>query len=249
MKITVLGIDLAKNVLQLHGVDEHGNVVVRKQLVRSKLLAFVAQLAPCRMGLEACQGAHHWAREMRKLGHDVRLISPQFVTPYRQSQKHAPNDAAAICEAVSRPHMRFVPIKGVLHQDIQALHRARQLLIKQRTALCHQIRGLLSEYGIVVAQGVHRLRKSLPALLEDAEHGLTLLSRELFQILYQPWVWLDERIEVMDNRLLQVFSTTEACQRLAKVEGVGPMIATALYAAVPQADVFHNGRHLAAWLG
>lgn len=209
----------------------------------------MAQLAPWRIGLEACQGAHHWAREMRKLGHDVRLISPQFVTPYRQSHKHDPNDAAAICEAVSRPPMRLVPIKGVLHQDIQALHRARQLLIKQRTALCHQIRGLLSEYGIVVAQGVHRLRKSLPALLEDAEHGLTLLSRELFQILYQPWVWLDERIEVMDNRLLQVFSTTEACQRLAKVEGVGPMIATALYAAVPQADVFHNGRHLAAWLG
>jgi transposase len=249
MKITVLGIDLAKNVFQLHGVDEQGNVVVRKQLARSKLIAFVAQLEPCRIGMEACQGAHHWAREMRKLGHDVRLISPQFVTPYRKSNKNDPNDAAAICEAVSRPHMRFVPIKGVAHQDIQALHRARQLLIKQRTALCNQIRGLLSEYGIVVAQGVHRLRKSLPALLEDAANGLTCLSRELFQELYQQLVWLDERIEVMDNKLLQVFSTTEACQRLAKIEGVGPMIATALYAAVPQADVFHNGRHLAAWLG
>lgn len=249
MKITVLGIDRAKNVFQLHGIDEQGNVVVRKQLVRSRLLAFVAQLAPCRIGMEACQGAHHWAREMRKLGHDVRLMSPQFVTPYRKSHKNDPNDAAAICEAVSRPHMRFVPIKEVEHQDIQALPRARQLLIKQRTALCNQIRGLLSEYGIVVAQGVHRLRKSLPALLEDAEHGLTLLSRELFQVLYQQLVWLDERIEVMDHKLLQVFSTTEACQRVAKIEGVGPMIATALYAAVPQADVFHNGRHLAAWLG
>jgi transposase len=249
MKITVLGIDLAKNVFQLHGVDEQGDVVVRKQLARAKLIAFVAQLAPCRIGMEACQGAHYWAREMRKLGHDVRLISPQFVTPYRKSNKNDPNDAAAICEAVSRPHMRFVPIKGVAHQDIQALHRARQLLIKQRTALCNQIRGLLSEYGIVVAQGVHRLRKSLPALLEDAENGLTSLSRELFRELYQQLVWLDERIEVMDNKLLQVFSTTEACQRLAKIEGVGPMIATALYAAVPQADVFHNGRHLAAWLG
>jgi transposase len=171
------------------------------------------------------------------------------VTPYRKSKKNAPNEAAAICEAVSRPHMRFVPVKGVAHQDIQALHRARQLLIKQRTALCNQIRGLLREYGIVVAQGVHRLRKSLPALLEDAENGLTCLSRELFQELYQQLVWLDERIEVMDNKLLQVFSTTEACQRLAKIEGVGPMIATALYAAVPQADVFHSGRHLAAWLG
>lgn len=139
--------------------------------------------------------------------------------------------------------MRFVPSKDVVHQAIQALHRARQLLITQRTALGNQIRGRLSEEGIVVAQGVHRLRKRLPALLEDAEHGLTLLSRELFQVLYQPLVWWDERIAVMDNTLLQVFSTTEACQRLAKLEGVGPMIATALYAAVPQADVFHNGRH------
>jgi transposase len=249
MKITVLGIDLAKNVFQLHGVDDQGTVVVRKKLTRPKLLPFVAQLTPCRIGMEACQGAHYWAREMRKLGHDVRVISPQFVTPYRKSHKNDPNDAAAICEAVSRPHMRFVPIKEVEHQDIQALHRARQLLIKQRTALCNQVRGLLSEYGIVVAQGVHRLRTSLPTLLEDPDNNLTWVSRELFQELYQQLVWLDERIGVMDEQLLQVFATTESCQRLADIEGVGPMIATALYAAVPQPHVFHNGRHLAAWLG
>jgi transposase len=249
MKITVLGIDLAKNVFQLHGVDDQGTVVVRKKLTRPKLLPFVAQLAPCRIGMEACQGAHYWAREMRKLGHDIRIISPQFVTPYRKSHKNDPNDAAAICEAVSRPHMRFVPIKEVEHQDIQALHRARQLLIKQRTALCNQVRGLLSEYGIVVAQGVHQLRTSLPTLLEDPDNNLTCVSRELFQELYQQLVWLDERIEVMDDKLLQVFATTESCQRLADIEGVGPMIATALYAAVPQPHVFHNGRHLAAWLG
>jgi transposase len=185
MQITVLGIDLAKNVFQLHGVDNQGNVVVRKKLTRPKLLPFVAQLAPGRIGMEACQGAHYWARAMRQLGHDVRLMSPQFVTPYRKSHKNDPNDAAAICDAVSRPHMRFVPIKEVEHQEIQALHRARQLFIKQRTALCHQIRGLLSEDGIVVAQGVHRLRKSLPALLENVDNGLTLASRELFQELYQ----------------------------------------------------------------
>jgi transposase len=249
MNISVLGIDLAKNVFQLHGVDEQGQVVVRKQLTRPTLLPFVAQLAPCRIGMEACQGAHHWARAMRKLGHDVRLIRPQFVTPYRQSHKNDPNDAAAICEAVSRPHMRCVPIKEGEHQDVQALHRARQLLIKQRTALCNQLRGLLSEYGIVVAQGVRRLRTSLPRLLEDADNGLTFASRELFQELYQQLVWLDERIEVMDGKILQVFTTTEPCQRRAAIEGVGPMIATALYAAVPQAHLFHNGRHLAAWLG
>jgi transposase len=144
MQITVLGIDLAQNVLQLHGVDDQGTVVVRKQLTRPKLLPFVAQLTPCRIGMEACQGAHYGAREMRKLGHDVRLISPQFVTPYRTSHKNDPNDAAAICEAVSRPHRRLVPIKEVAPQAIQALHRARQLLIKQRTARCNQARGLLS---------------------------------------------------------------------------------------------------------
>lgn len=249
MTLMVLGIDVAKNVFQLHGVDEQGSVVVRKQLTRSKLLPFVAQLAPCRIGMEACQGAHHWTRATRKLGHDVRLIRPQFVTPYRQSHKNDPNDAAATCEAVSRPHMRFVPIKEVAHQDIQALHRARQLLIKQRTALCNQVRGLLSAYGIVMAQGVRRLRTSLPALLEDADAGLTCASRELFQDLYEQLVWLDERIGRMDAKILQVFTTTEPCQRLAAIEGVGPMIATALYAAVPQAHLFHHGRHLAAWLG
>ena len=249
MKITVLGIDLAKNVFQLHGVDEQGKVVVRKKLTRPKLLPFVAQLAPCRIGMEACQGAHYWARARRKLGHDVHLISPQCVTPYRQSHKNDPNDAAAICEAVSRPHMRFVPIKEVEHQDVQALHRARQLLIKQRTALCNQMRGLLSEYGIVVAKGVQRLRASLPSLLEEAENGLTFTSRELFQELYQQLVWLDERIDGMDVKIYQVCTSTEACQRLAAIEGVGPMIATALYAAVPQPHLFHNGRHLAAWLG
>jgi len=210
MHISVLGIDLAKNVFQLHGVDDQGKVVVRKKLARSKLLPFVAQLAPCRIGIEACQGAHHWAREMRKLGHDVRLISPQFVTLYRQSHKNDPNDAAAICEAVSRPHMRFVPIKAGEHQDIQALHRARQLLIKQRTALCNQVRGLLSEYGIIVARSVQRLRTSLTALLEDADSGLACASRELVQELYQQLVWLDERIERLSGNLVALSQRYQA---------------------------------------
>jgi transposase len=242
MKTTILRIDLAKNVFQLHGVDDQGKVVVRKKLTAQN----------------CCPVSHSWppvastwkparAREMRKLGHDVRLSSPQCVTPYRQSHKNDPNDAAAICEAVSRPHRRFVPIKEVEHQDMQALHRARQLLMKQRTALCHQVRGLLSAYGIIVARGVQRLRTSLPTLLEDADNSLTFTSRELFQELYPQLVWLDERIGRMDEKICQVFTATEPCQRLAAIEGVGPMIGTAFYAAVPQAHLFHNGRHLAAW--
>ena len=215
MKTTTLGIDLAKNVFQLHGVDDQGKVVVRQKLTRPTLLPFVAPLAPCRIGLEACQGAHYWAREMRTLGHDVRLISPQCVTPYRQSHQNDPNDAAAIGEAVSRPHMRFVPIKEVEHQDIQALHRARQWRRQQRTALGHQGRGLLSAYGIIVARGVQRLRTSLPTLLEDADNGLTFPRRELFQELDQPWVWWDARMGRRDEKLSQVFTAPEPCPRLA----------------------------------
>lgn len=249
MKVKVLGIDLAKHVFQLHGIDAQGQVVFRKRLSRPKLLAAVAKLEPCLIGMEACGSAHHWAREMRKLGHDVRLVSPQFVKPYVKSNKNDRNDAEAICEAVSRPNMRFVPIKDLEHQDIQAVHRARELLIKQRTALCNQIRGLLSEYGIVVSQGVNRLRKQLPALLEEADNGLTFDSRDVFHGLYQHLVWLDERIDAMTNKIEQVFKQTEACGRLAEIEGVGPMIATALYAAVQDAHAFKNGRHLSAWLG
>ncbi len=172
MNISVLGIDLAKQIFQLHGVDEEGQAVLRKKLTRSKLLAFIAQLELCLIGLEACSSSN-WAREMKKLGHTVKLISPQFVKPYVKSNKHDVADAEAICEAVSRPNMRFAPIKEVEQQDIQSLHRARELLIKQRTALCNQIRGLLGEYGLVVSQGVHRLRSGLPEMLEDGDNSLS----------------------------------------------------------------------------
>ncbi len=170
MKISALGIDLAKSVFQVHGVDEQGQVVVRKRLSRNKLLRFIAQREPCLIGLEACSSSHYWAREMSKFAHDVRLISAQFVKPYVKSNKHDAADAEAICEAVTRPNMRFVPVKEIEQQDIQSLHRARELLVKQRTALSNQIRGLLGEYGLVVAQGVHRIRRRVPELLEDAEN-------------------------------------------------------------------------------
>ena len=249
MTMSVVGIDLAKRVFQLHGVDGAGQVVVRKKLTRAKLMPFVAQLEPCVIGMEACAGAHYWGREFRRFGHQVKLVSPQFVKPFVKSNKNDAADAEAICIAVSQPHMRFVPMKEVEQQDIQALHRARQLLIKQRTGLANQIRGLLGEYGIVIPQGIGRLREHLPRLLEDGENNLTMRSRELFAELYEQLRWLDERVAVFERKLAHVFKTNERCQRLGQMAGVGPMIATALVAAVNDANEFSNGRQLAAWLG
>lgn len=249
MNVTTLGIDLAKKVFQVHGVDESGEVVLRRKLSRTKLLPFLANLPACVIGLEACGGAHYWAREMSKLGHEVRLMSPQYVKPYVKTNKNDYNDAEGICEAVSRPNMRFVAVKSVEQQDIQAMHRVRSGLMKERTALVNQVRGLLAEYGIVVAQGVHKLRGELPLILEDAQNQLSTRGRELFAELYERLVELDGRIGEADARLRWVFDGDELCGRLAQVEGVGVLTATALVAAVGDAKVFKNGRQMAAWLG
>lgn len=170
-QVTTLGIDVAKNVLQLHGVNDCGRPILQKRLARNKVLAFIAKLPACLIGMEASGGTHYWAREFTKLGHEVRLMAPQFVKPYVQGNKHDDNDAAAICEAVRRPRMRFVPIKSVVQQDMQALHRIRERRMKMRTALVHQIRGLLSEDGIVMPKGVSQVRHTLPWILEDADNG------------------------------------------------------------------------------
>src|SRR5215831_2999048 len=249
MKVTTLGIDLAKSIFQLHGVDGHGKVAVQKRVTRGKLLATVAQLPPCEIGMEACASAHYWAREFQKLGHTVKLMSPQFVKPYVKGNKNDSRDAEAICEAVSRPHMRFVPLKTVESQDIQAIHRLRSRLIKERTALVNQVRGLLAERGIVIAQGITRLRQQLPTIVEDLDNELTPLSREVMRELYEELVVLDERIARADRLVQRVFTESASCQKLAQVEGIGPVVATALVAAVGNAQEFANGRHLAAWLG
>jgi transposase len=179
MKVTRLGIDVAKQLFQVHGVDRHGRVVVRKQLTRTKIRAFFAQLSPCLIGMEACASAHYWAREFSQFGHTVRLMAPQFVRPDRKHPKNDGDDAEAICEAVARPNMRFVPVKSAAHQAVLMVHRARELLVGDRTALANQIRGLLTAYGIVVPQGIARLRRALPLVLEDAENGLPELAREV----------------------------------------------------------------------
>jgi transposase len=249
MPVTTLGIDLAKNLVQVHGVDQRGHVVLTKRLPRAKVLPFLAQLPPCLIGLEASGGAHYWARELTKLGHMVKLMSPQFVRPYVQRQKNDANDAAGICEAVSRPQMRFVPIKSVEQQDMQALHRIRERQIKARTALVNQIRGLLAEYGIVIPQGVAKVRQALPALLADAENGLSWSAREWLWALAAELRALDQSIVETEHKIQRGFEHSDACQRLAQMEGIGPLTATALVAAVGDATTFKNGRQLAAWLG
>ncbi len=245
--MTRIGIDLAKHVVQLHGVDDRGHTVLRRRLSRAQVRPVFAQLRPCLVGIEACGSAHYWARELRALGHDVRLIAPQFVAPYRKNDKNDGNDAEAICEAVGRPHMRFVPIKDAAQQAVLTVHRARQLLVAERTALVNQTRGLLAEYGLIVAAGIGALRRALPALLEAPE--LPTLAREVFADLADRLRALDERIAAYDRRVEQLARQTEPAQRLMQVPGVGPVTATALVATVGHAHAFKNGRQLAAWLG
>ncbi|MGC1953247.1 MAG: IS110 family transposase [Gammaproteobacteria bacterium] len=205
MKIKTLGIDLAKSIFHLVGVDERGEVTLRKKLRRKQVLAFLANLEPCRVGLEACGGSNYWAREMAKFGHDVRLMSPQFVKPYVKGNKNDYNDAQGLCEAVSRPTMRFVPIKTVEQQDVQSLHRIRRSRVKARTALVNQIRGLLGEYGIVVVQGINAVRTKVPEILEDGENGLTDRFRRWLSEQYTHFQVLDEQVKHYEKEIEQLY--------------------------------------------
>ena len=249
MNIKRVGIDLAKQVFQVHGVDAQEKTVLRKQLRRNQLLSFFATLTPCLIGMEACGGAHYWARELQKQGHTVKLMAPQFVKPYVKSNKNDANDAEAICEAVARPTMRFVAIKSIAQQDIQAMHRIRSEQVKQRTAKVNQIRGLLAEYGIIVGQRVDVLRHALPQLLEDAEQGLTADFRVLLADLNQDLVRLDERVDVLDKQIRTLANSHPGAKRLQQIPGIGPIIATALICAIGDGRQFKRGRDMAAWLG
>src|ERR1700719_3910489 len=202
------------------------------------------------VGLEACSSAHYWARKIERLGHRVRLMSPRFVKPYRKSDKNDANDAEAICEAVTRASMRFVPIKSEAQHEVQALHRVREQLLKSRTALVNQVRGLLAEHGIVAPQGIARARRLLLEILADPErHGLSGLFRETLQEIAERLRFFDERVGAYDDRIERVFKEDERCRRLAKIEGVGPLVATAVVAAVGNASEFKSGRELSAWVG
>ncbi len=249
MKITTVGIDIAKHVFHLVGVNGSGKVILKKQLKRKDVLRFVVQLAPCRIALEACGGAHYWARTFQQHGHEAKLIAPQYVKPYVKGNKNDYNDAEAIAEAAQRPTMRFVPIKSTAQQDIQAVHRLRERHVTERTALVNQIRGLLAEYGIVIPQGVTAVRRALPGILEDGENGLSDLSRDCFAELYAELVMLDEKIAQDEKKLVRIQHAHAVCQRLDEIIGIGALTATALYAAAGTAQDFRHGRHFAAWLG
>lgn len=247
--VAVLGIDLAKQSFQLHGVDSNGVTVLKKKLNRNKLRRFIALMPACTIGIEACGGSNYWTRVFESFGHTVHMIAPQFVKPFVKSNKNDAADAEAICEAVQRPSMRFVPAKSIEQQDIQSLHRIRSQAVARRTAQANQIRGLLMEYGLIIPQGISYVRKSIPLILEDADNELTFMFREILADLYREMIHLDERIKTLEAKLEAICAQNEDCQRLLTIPGVGLLSATAMVAAIGDINAFKNGRELAAWLG
>lgn len=249
MKITTIGIDLAKNVFQIHGVDERGKVAVRKQLKRAEMSKYFANLEPCLIGMEACGSAHHWARKLEGYGHTVKLMAPQFVKPYVKTNKNDMADAEAICEAVGRPNMRFVAIKTVEQQAVLSVHRARQGFVKARTAQGNQIRGLLSEFGIVMPQGIGQIMRQVPEILEDGENGLPGTMRNLIERLTENLKEMDRQVNELEKQIGRWHRENEASLKLAEIPGIGPITASAIVATVGKAHEFKNGRQLAAWMG
>lgn len=248
MEVTTIGIDLAKSVFAVCGADGSGRIVWRRQLRRNQMRSFFAQHKPCVVGMEACGGAHWWARQLEELGHTVKLMNPRDVTPYRNGAKNDGNDAAAVCEAVSRPQVRTVSVKSVGQQDLLAVHRVRQLLVRQATAYSNQIRALLHERGLVVRRGSKALQQALATLPLDNPD----LAEEVRTLLREVGGWWREtqaRVDQLEQQLQRKSGADERSRRLEEMSGVGPITATATIALVGNAAEFHSGRHLSAWLG
>lgn len=247
--INLLAIDIAKTNFQLHGVDSKGNVVLKQKLTRTKLLEFIAKLPSCTIAMEACGGANFWARKFMFFDHVVKLVSPQFVKPFVKTNKTDRNDAEAICEAASRPSMRFVSPKTIEQQDIQSLHRIRSLLIQERTAMANQIRGLLMEYGLVIAQGLHNIAKKIPAILTEQNAELSSLTKKYLRDLYEQINVKTKKIKEYEQLIEAIFVQNKDCQKIAKIEGIGILTATAIISCIGDIDLFKSGRHLSAYLG
>jgi transposase len=248
-QITTVGLDLAKSVFQIHGADKHGRPVVRKKLRRRQVLGFFAELPPCLIGLEACASAHYWARELRALGHELRLIPPQYVKPFVKTNKNDASDAEAICEALVRPTMRFAAVKSAEQQSVLMLHRARELLVRQRTMLINALRGHCGEFGIVVAQGASRITALIEIIEETEDNGLPALARDALGSLIEQLRMVQVQIVGLEKKLKAWHRTNAASSRLEAIPGVGVITATALVATIGDASQFHSGRQLAAWLG
>jgi transposase len=242
-------VDIAKNVFQLHGVNHNDHVVLKRRVMRDQLLEVVAQIDRCTVVVEACTGAFYWARKFEALGHQVKIISPQYVKPFVRRQKNDGNDAEAICTAARQRHIPFVPKKTIEQQDIQALHRARQRMVNHRTAVVSQIRGLLLDRGFAFAKSITRARRLVPDILANFTNELTPMARDAIGELYDLFRDLDRRIASFDKKIEEVFRNSEICRRIARIKGIGPKTATAIVAAVGDGAEFRNGRHLAAWVG
>lgn len=247
MNVTTIGLDIAKNVFQVHGADAKGRVIFKKRLSRSKVLSFFANLPSCLIGMEACAGAHYWARELQALGHEIRLMPPQYVKAYVKRNKHDQADAEAICEAVTRPTMRFVAIKSTDQQSVLMLHRSRELLVRQRTMLANALRGPLSEFGIVVAKGIQNVQKLVAIVGDYGDNRLPDVAREVLASVIEQLRHTTRKIDELEKRLHSWHRSNEVSQRLATTPGIGP--ATAMVATVGDPRHFTSGRQFAAWLG
>ncbi len=248
-EITTIGLDLAKTTFQVHGIDETGRVVVRRPVRRSQVIGFFAGLPRCLIGMEACATAHHWARELTALGHEVRLMPPQYVKAYVKRNKNDAADAEAICEAVRRPAMRFVAVKTAEQQSVLMMHRARDLLVRQRTMLVNALRGHLAEFGLTAAQGFHKIAALVAVIRNGSDERVPEVARQVLMLIASQIDEVDGRVIALEAQILAWHKNNAASQRLATIPGIGPIIATAIAATVPDASVFRSGREFAAWLG
>jgi transposase len=247
--VTLLAIDLAKNVFQLHGTNVKGKTILKKKVNRDRLVEFIVSLKPCNIYMDACGTANYWGRKFAECGHKVKLINPKYVKPYVKRNKNDANDAAGIAAAARDPDMRFCEVKTEGQQDIQSVHRIRSLLIQQRTALANQTRGLLAEYGIAIPQGVTHIRSELPMILGNNPNDMGGLILGCLMELYDRFNYLDKKIDYYDKKIKELFKNNEACKRLEEIPGIGTLGATILASTLGNGGGFKNGRHFAAFLG